>query len=108
VYDLDENSDTAELILCCEVLEHLDNPQQALSIIEKLSNPYFIVSVPREPIWSILNMFRGKYLQSFGNTPGHIHHWSKKEFVYLVSKYANIIEIRSPLPWTILLCKTRN
>ena len=106
VYDLDVNSDTSELVLCCEVLEHLDDPQKALSIIEKLSNPYFIVSVPREPIWSLLNMIRGKYLKSFGNTPGHIQRWSKKSFIDLVSKYATIIEIRSPLPWTILLCKT--
>ncbi len=108
VYDLEENFDAAELILCCEVLEHLDNPQKALSIINKLSNPYFIVSVPCEPVWSILNMLRGKYLNTYGNTPGHIQRWSRKLFVDLVSKYADMIEVRSPLPWTILLCKTRN
>jgi hypothetical protein len=30
--------------------------------------------VPREPIWRIGNMARGRYLGDLGNTPGHIQH----------------------------------
>jgi len=105
IYDLEPEVDSATLVVCCEVLEHLEQPARALEVLRDISKSYLIVSVPREPIWSILNMLRGKYWSTFGNTPGHIQKWSKKEFITLVEKYFEIIEIRSPFPWTMLLCK---
>lgn len=107
IYDLKSEVDAAQLIVCCEVLEHLEYPEEALKILATLVDPYLIISVPREPIWSVLNMIRGKYLNDWGNTPGHIQRWSKTEFVELVSRYFDILEIRSPLPWTVLLCRRK-
>lgn len=108
IYDLKPEDDSEELVVCCEVLEHLENPEKALSILVSLAQPYLIVSVPNEPLWCCLNMARGKYLKSFGNTPGHIQHWSSKEFMNLVGKFINIISIQRPIPWTVLLCKAKN
>lgn len=106
IYELDF-SDASQMIVCCEVLEHLECPDKALTILSKLSKPWCLLSVPREPIWRIMNMLRGKYLKNFGNTPGHIQHWSKHSFLKLVSKYFNdIVAIRTPLPWTIVLAKS--
>lgn len=105
IYDLDTTQDSADLIVCCEVLEHLENPEAALQALQKVSSRHLIVSVPREPIWRILNIARGKYLTHLGNTPGHIQNWSKKGFMELVSRYFEIIEVRNPLPWTMLLCR---
>ncbi|AMP03321.1 methyltransferase -containing domain protein [Collimonas pratensis] len=42
-----------------------------------------------------------------GNTPGHINHWSTRGFIQLISKYFDVIEVKSPLPWTMLLCQPR-
>ena len=93
-----------ELVLCCEVLEHLDDPKGALKQIEKVSGRYMIVSVPREPVWRCLNIVRGKYLKAFGNTPGHIQHWSSKSFInFLMENGMKIKQIRKPLPWTMVL-----
>lgn len=107
IYDLSKEKDSADLIICCEVLEHLDRPQDALQVLHTITSEYCMLSVPREPIWRILNMLRGKYITSSGNTPGHIQHWSKMSFLKMVEKYFDIIEVKTPLPWTIVLCKKR-
>jgi trans-aconitate methyltransferase len=106
IYDI-TNADAAPLIVCCEVLEHIENPELALQRIHALSPEYAVFSVPREPLWRISNMLRFKYLADFGNTPGHIQHWSKNAFLNLIGSYFEIIEIRSPYPWTMLLGKPR-
>lgn len=107
VYELSPDDDKAHLIVCCEVLEHLPDPERALEILRTLASPYLLVSVPREPLWRFLNLLRGKYISAWGNTPGHINHWSKKTFTHLVASYFDIIEVQSTLPWTIILCKKR-
>lgn len=107
IYDLRPDVDSADLIVCCEVLEHLEQPEEALQVLHKLNSNYAIFSVPREPIWSILNLTRGKYWSSFGNTPGHIQRWSQRGFLKLVSNYFNIEQISAPLPWTMLLCSPK-
>jgi 2-polyprenyl-3-methyl-5-hydroxy-6-metoxy-1,4-benzoquinol methylase len=108
IYDLTPESDSAELVVCCEVLEHLDDPARALDILASLAKPYLLCSVPREPLWCALNMMRGKYLSDWGNTPGHFQHWSKSAFIRFISTRFEILEVRSPLPWTFLLAKVRS
>jgi len=105
IYELPHRTTKPDLIICCEVLEHLEHPEDALRALQAAAKEYVIVSVPREPIWSVLNLARGKYLMSGGNTPGHIQRWSASAFKTLVSQYFDILEIRAPLPWTMLLCR---
>lgn len=107
IYDLTWDADAADLIVCCEVLEHLERPEEGLRALRRVVGRHLIVSVPREPIWRVLNLARGKYIADFGNTPGHIQHWSKRDFAVLVSKYFEIVEVKNPLPWTMLLCRPR-
>lgn len=107
VYDLSADSDAAELVVCCEVMEHLEDPDRALSILARLARPYLLVSVPREPIWRMLNMARGRYLGDLGNTPGHVQHWSQRRFLDLLSRHVDVIAVRTPLPWTMALCRAR-
>lgn len=104
IYDLQFEQDSADLIVCCEVLEHLEQPEEALSVLQKITQKHVIFSVPREPIWSALNMCRGKYWADFGNTPGHIQRWSQPEFIKMVSQYFDVEQVRAPFPWTMLLC----
>jgi hypothetical protein len=71
----------------------------------RVAGRWLIVSVPREPLWRALNVARGAYLRELGNTPGHLNHWSRGAFVGLLGGYGQVVEIRSPFPWTMLLVR---
>jgi len=49
IYDLKKN-DSAPLVLCLEVLEHLEHPDFALSRLQEIAMENVIFSVPREPL----------------------------------------------------------
>ncbi len=103
IYEASPELDGADLVFCCEVLEHLDNPVSALARLSRIANKYVLISVPNEPLWRFLNFCRGKYLKDLGNTPGHINHWSPLGIRNLVSEYFKIKDLKLALPWTILL-----
>jgi 2-polyprenyl-3-methyl-5-hydroxy-6-metoxy-1,4-benzoquinol methylase len=102
--ELSPEETNADLIVCCEVLEHIPNPSVALDHLARLTQGYLLVSVPREPLWRILNMSRGKYLTALGNTPGHVNHWSPNRFIGELGRRFDIVAVRKPLPWTMVLC----
>jgi len=104
---IDAVVEAAPLVVCCEVLEHLDDPAGGVDILARLAQPYLLTSVPREPLWRVLNMARGKYLSALGNTPGHLNHWSRERFLQLLALRFDVIEVRTPLPWTMALCRRR-
>lgn len=108
IYDLLPENDAEEMIMCCEVLEHIENPLKALEILSCLAKPYLLISVPREPLWSTLNILRFKYLSTWGNTPGHIQKWTRKQFIELLRNFFDIIHISLPLPWIMVLCKVKS
>jgi ubiquinone/menaquinone biosynthesis C-methylase UbiE len=88
-----------------EVLEHVSDPRLALGELRRVVRRGLIMSVPCEPVWRMANVARGAYLRSLGDTPGHLHHWSKRGFASLVSRYGRIDAVRSPFPWTIALLR---
>jgi 2-polyprenyl-3-methyl-5-hydroxy-6-metoxy-1,4-benzoquinol methylase len=106
--ELDPARHSAELIVCCEVLEHLQDPDRALDILAALARPWLIASVPREPLWRALNLARLSYLTHLGNTPGHLNHWSKGDFVRFLTRRFAVIEVESPTPWTMVLCRVQS
>lgn len=107
LHDLSPPEGGAELVVCCEVLEHLTDPARALALLARLAQPHLIVSVPREPLWRILNMARARYWAALGNTPGHLQHWSAPGFLALLDNHVEVLEVRAPLPWTMALCRRR-
>jgi 2-polyprenyl-3-methyl-5-hydroxy-6-metoxy-1,4-benzoquinol methylase len=94
------------LATAIEVLEHVPDPAHTVAEMARVARGgHLIVSVPREPLWRGLNMARGAYLRQLGNTPGHINHWAKRSFVRLLSLHGEVVEARSPFPWTMLLVR---
>jgi 2-polyprenyl-3-methyl-5-hydroxy-6-metoxy-1,4-benzoquinol methylase len=94
-----------ELASAIEVLEHVPDPEHTVAEMARVASRHLLVSVPREPLWRILHMARGAYWKSLGNTPGHVNHWSKRAFVKLLSRHGEVVETRSPFPWTMLLVR---
>jgi 2-polyprenyl-3-methyl-5-hydroxy-6-metoxy-1,4-benzoquinol methylase len=93
------------LATAIEVLEHVPDPEHTLAEMARCAERHLLVSVPREPLWRMLNMARGAYWPALGNTPGHLNHWSRRSFVRLLSSYGQVAEVRSPFPWTMLLVR---
>jgi 2-polyprenyl-3-methyl-5-hydroxy-6-metoxy-1,4-benzoquinol methylase len=90
-----------------EVLEHVPDPEHTVAEMARVAARWLLVSVPREPLWRGLNMARGAYLRDLGNTPGHLNHWSKRSFAALLQRHGEVVEARSPFPWTMLLVRLR-
>jgi 2-polyprenyl-3-methyl-5-hydroxy-6-metoxy-1,4-benzoquinol methylase len=98
----DDEFDVATAI---EVLEHVPDPAHTVAEMARVAQRWLLVSVPREPLWRVLNVARGAYVKDLGNTPGHVNHWSKRAFVALLSRHGEVVEARSPFPWTMLLVR---
>jgi 2-polyprenyl-3-methyl-5-hydroxy-6-metoxy-1,4-benzoquinol methylase len=98
-------SDSFDLAAAIEVLEHVPDAESAVAEMARVARTHLLVSVPHEPLWRMLNMARGAYLRDLGNTPGHVNHFTKRGFVALLARHGDVIEVRSPFPWTMLLVR---
>lgn len=106
VYSLDHNDNSFDLVICTEVLEHLENPVKAVREIKRVASKYIVFSVPNEPFFILANFLRGKYFKNFGNHPEHINHWSAWGFEKFLKKQGvSIIKRKHPFAWTLLLTK---
>jgi len=103
--DLPFANDEFDLASAIEVLEHVPDPEHTLDEMARCAARHLLVSVPREPLWRGLNIARGAYLAQLGNTPGHVNHWSKRSFTRLLARHGQVVELRSPFPWTMLLVR---
>ena len=96
---------SVDLVVGLEVLEHVPVPEQALREIARVCSGTTVLSVPREPIWRLGNMARGRYLGQLGNTPGHVNHWTARSFERLVEQHFTVERSARPLPWTMVRAK---
>jgi ubiquinone/menaquinone biosynthesis C-methylase UbiE len=94
-----------DMAAAIEVLEHVHDPDRTLGEMARVAARHLLVSVPREPLWRVLNVARGAYVRDLGNTPGHVNHWSKRSFVRTLQRHGEVIEARSPFPWTMVLVR---
>lgn len=107
IYNLPFSDNEFPLVLCLEVLEHLDKPKQALAEIKRVTSNYAILSVPWEPWFSLGSLWRGKYLKTGGKHPEHINFWSKKKFSELISQYFDMVKATQSFPWLLVVVKKR-
>lgn len=96
---------SVDLILGIEVMEHLPEPEKALSEMARVGRGRALLSVPLEPLWRIGNILRGRYLSGWGNTPDHLQHWGRRSFSAFVSRYFSIDRVLRPLPWTLVVAR---
>jgi ubiquinone/menaquinone biosynthesis C-methylase UbiE len=109
IYELPYEDNAFDLVLCTEVLEHLDKPQDALKELVRVSKKYLVISVPNEPFFMLAQLIRGKNWSRFGNDIEHINHWTMLSFPRFVKKNAKvkILAKRFPFAWTMLLLEKK-
>jgi 2-polyprenyl-3-methyl-5-hydroxy-6-metoxy-1,4-benzoquinol methylase len=96
-----------DLVICLEVLEHIEQPERALSELCRVSNRWLLLSVPHEPLFRGANFLRGKNMHDWGNDPGHVNHWSARGFAQFVARQCRIVDQRQSFPWTLALCQKK-
>jgi len=101
-YSLPYPDGAFELVCALEVLEHLERPADGLDELARVSSRALVLSVPREPLWRALNVASGRYVRALGNTPGHVNHWSRPDFVRFAARAGDVRRVRTPLPWTVV------
>jgi len=100
VYKLPYKDESFDLVICSEVLEHLEEPEKGLRELIRVSKKYLLLSVPNEPLFYFFN-----YTQ-WGKDIGHINKWTFLGFKRFIQKEnLKIISFRTPFPWTVVLIK---
>ena len=105
IYKLPYKANSFEVIICTEVLEHLEEPNKALIELKRVTSKYIILSVPNEPLFTIQRFLRGKNTLKLGDHPEHIQHWNSGSLKKFISEYLTVIDIKTPLPWTLVVAK---
>jgi len=101
IYKLPYKDNSFDLVICTEVLEHLEDTKKALNELYRVTKKYCLLSVPHEPIFMLVDYARGKTPQSIG----HINHWSRGGFSRFVETKFKVKNIYNPFPWTMILAE---
>lgn len=80
VYALRQADASVDVVMCLEVLEHLDEPGAGLRELCRVAGRGVVLSVPFEPVFQLGNALRGKYRSTWGNHPEHVQHWGIRSF----------------------------
>lgn len=103
IYNLPYKDNSFDLVICTEVLEHLEDPFQGLIELVRVSKKNIIVSVPNEPFFMLANFIRGKNLSRWGNDIEHINHWTFLGIKsFLRNSNLKIVGQQFPFPWSLI------
>lgn len=96
-----------DLVICMEVLEHLERPDAALKELSRVSKNEVLLTVPDEPWFCLGNLLVLKNVKRFGNPIDHRNHWTYHKFIKYVKKFlpeGGCFGQKS-FPWSIVVYK---
>ncbi|MEO8601446.1 MAG: class I SAM-dependent methyltransferase [bacterium] len=96
-----------DVVLTTEVLEHLPQPADGLRELGRVARRYVVCTVPHEPYFRLANVLRGKNVAAFGNDPGHVQHWSRRQFATFVGAELRVHRCVTSFPWTLVVAEPR-
>ena len=103
VYELDALPQGFDLVICAEVLEHLDEPKRALRQIKERRPKHVLLTVPHEPWFMLSNLLTGKNVTRFGNDIEHVNHFGVGSFRRLLTDDFALSEVTTSYPWILAL-----
>jgi len=101
IYDLSALPGGYDLVMCAEVLEHLERPEDALDQIVKLRPARVLLTVPHEPWFMLSNLAMGKNITRFGNDIEHCNHFTVPKFKRLLSTRFDLTTVTTSYPWIL-------
>lgn len=100
-----------DIVVCCEVLEHLKNPESAIIELKRVASKMLVLTVPLEPWFRIGNFMSLQNISRFGNPADHINHWTMSKFKRDMSNFFREYDCSWTIsfPWIVLCaCKKKN
>jgi trans-aconitate methyltransferase len=101
IYDLSVLEPPYDLVMCCEVLEHLPDVPRALDQLASLGAKRLILTVPHEPFFMLSNLARLKNVTRLGKE--HVNHFTKASFKKLLEGRFRSVELVTSYPWILAL-----
>ncbi|HEX8387081.1 MAG TPA: class I SAM-dependent methyltransferase, partial [Rubricoccaceae bacterium] len=103
VYALPYADRQFDLVLCSEVLEHLDRPEEALAELKRVARRHVLLSVPLEPYFDGLNRL-GRRL-GVGGDPGHVNFWTRETWARWVHRHFEDVQTDTKLIYNLALAR---
>jgi SAM-dependent methyltransferase len=97
--------DAFDLVICTEVLEHVEQPKTVLRELGRVCAAHLFLTVPHEPFFRTGNLARGRYLSRLGSTPGHLSTWGRRGFLEAVATELEPVQWVSLFPWQGVLAR---
>ena len=107
IYDLSFLGRDFDVVVCAEVMEHLDDPAAALEQIIERRPSWVILSVPHEPWFCLSNFARGKNITRFGNDPEHVNLWGRSGFRKVLDSRLVVERQETSYPWQLVLARPK-
>ena len=101
IYNLGFQDNSFDIVLCLEVLEHLERPHDALIEIYRVCRRQMIISVPHEPWFQLGNILSFKHVKMFGSPIDHIQHWTNTSFSELCLAHFKTCSFSKSFPWLL-------
>lgn len=109
LYSLDFPNRAFDIVVCSEVLEHLDDHELALKELNRVSKLVLLLTVPHEPWFRLGNLAAFHNISRLGNSVDHVNHWSFSEFQKFTRELLTDFECKyeTSFPWSICLAVRR-
>lgn len=89
ILELPFPADVFDLVLCTEVLEHIEQPSAALSELLRVASGSVLISVPCEPWFQAGNLLSLHHVKRLGDPPDHVNHWTSKGFQHWIIQHSD-------------------
>lgn len=102
LYELPYEDGQFDLVVCSEVLEHLNDPASALAELCRVGKKV-LVTVPNEPWFRLGNLIALHNVMRLGDPIDHINHWTYGAFRRFILSRVSNRECRfdKSFPWSI-------
>lgn len=104
VYKLPFSDNSFDVVLCSEVLEHLDEPDLAVRELIRVARRHVVITVPNEPYFKWLNDLARAL--GISMDPGHVNFWTRSSFkAFIRSHFDNPVFSRKHIIYQLALAR---